>query len=235
MPTTEQAPPKQTPTTVTPPLPVPAGAQQPPRRFATALLLSLFTGSLGADRFYLGYTGLGILKLITSGGLGIWSLIDSIRLLKGSYGAADKQPLVGDEHDRGALTGFTIAYYIVNGLLFLASIAILGFVAFIVLTNPNTFKISGHAEVTSTNASDTYKHIRVGMSKTDVDALLKKSDFDEPACAKRTNASGAYEDCTYTPASLFSDNDPIYVRYVNNKVSEVSQSSKYSNDYYTED
>ena len=54
-----------------------------------ALVLSFFLGYLGADRFYLGYTGLGIAKLLTFGGLGVWSLIDFIRLLMGSYKPAD--------------------------------------------------------------------------------------------------------------------------------------------------
>lgn len=44
----------------------------------TALLLSLFLGGLGIDRFYLGYTGLGVLKLLTGGGCGVWWLIDLI-------------------------------------------------------------------------------------------------------------------------------------------------------------
>ena len=35
-----------------------------------------FTGGLGIDRFYIGDTGLGIGKLLTGGGCGIWSLID---------------------------------------------------------------------------------------------------------------------------------------------------------------
>ena len=43
-----------------------------------ALLLSIFLGDLGIDRFYLGHIGLGILKLITAGGFGIWWLIDVI-------------------------------------------------------------------------------------------------------------------------------------------------------------
>jgi TM2 domain-containing membrane protein YozV len=54
-----------------------------------AILLSFFLGELGIDRFYLGYTGMGVLKLLTAGGLGILWLIDFIRLLTGSLKPAD--------------------------------------------------------------------------------------------------------------------------------------------------
>ena len=59
----------------------------------TAIILSVLVGSLGVDRFCHGYTGLGILKLLTCGGLGIWTLIDLIRICTGSLKAADGSEL----------------------------------------------------------------------------------------------------------------------------------------------
>lgn len=41
-----------------------------------SILLSIFIGTLGVDRFYIGDVGLGIGKLLTGGGCGIWWLID---------------------------------------------------------------------------------------------------------------------------------------------------------------
>ena len=42
----------------------------------TSLIVSILAGSLGIDRFIIGDTGLGVGKLLTCGGLGIWTIID---------------------------------------------------------------------------------------------------------------------------------------------------------------
>ena len=42
----------------------------------SSLLVSLLAGNLGIDRFYVGDTGMGVGKLLTCGGFGIWVIVD---------------------------------------------------------------------------------------------------------------------------------------------------------------
>ena len=63
------------------------------REFLVALLLSIFVGGLGIDRFYMGYIGLGILKLVTLGGCGVWTLIDIILIATRKLNDADGNSL----------------------------------------------------------------------------------------------------------------------------------------------
>lgn len=58
-----------------------------------AVLLAWFLGGLGVDRFYLGYTGIGVAKLLTFGGLGIWWLIDLILIALKKVPDRQGQPL----------------------------------------------------------------------------------------------------------------------------------------------
>jgi|TARA_B100002052_G_scaffold124600_1_gene114401 TM2 domain-containing membrane protein YozV len=62
--------------------------------WTTLLILSVLLGGLGVDRFYAGHIGLGVLKLLTIGGCGIWALIDIIMVATGKFTDADGLPIV---------------------------------------------------------------------------------------------------------------------------------------------
>lgn len=103
--------------------PSPAQAPYPPyaapmsdKSFLVTWLLSLLLGVLGADRFYLGKIGTGIVKLLTLGGLGIWALIDLILVLTNKQTDKQGRRLEGyDKHKKVAL--------IVTAVVIVASIA----------------------------------------------------------------------------------------------------------------
>jgi len=59
----------------------------------TTLIISILLGELGIDRFYLGYTGLGILKLLTVGGFGVWWIVDIILIATDRMKTKDGQAL----------------------------------------------------------------------------------------------------------------------------------------------
>jgi TM2 domain-containing membrane protein YozV len=94
------------------------------RNYSTAWILSLLLGSLGIDRFYLGYVGLGVAKLLTGGGLGIWWLVDLILILTGSLRGVDGAVLEGYEKDKKVS-------WIVCGIL--GAVNVLGAVLFVLM------------------------------------------------------------------------------------------------------
>lgn len=65
-----------------------------PKSKTTMAIVCFFLGSLGIHRFMMGYTGIGVLMLLTAGCCGILTLIDFIRILMGKLNMADGQPLV---------------------------------------------------------------------------------------------------------------------------------------------
>lgn len=58
-----------------------AKASSSDKSWATAFWCSVFLGFLGVDRFYLGYGVIGLIKLFTFGGLGLFWLLDIALLL----------------------------------------------------------------------------------------------------------------------------------------------------------
>jgi len=59
------------------------------RHFLIAFFFSFMWGTFGVDRFYMGYFWLGVLKLISTGGFGIWTVIDLGLIMTGRM--RDKQ------------------------------------------------------------------------------------------------------------------------------------------------
>ena len=69
----------------------PAGSSD--KEWLVAVLLCFFLGFLGVHRFYTGHTVIGVVQLLTLGGCGIWTVIDFILILIGSYKDAQGRPL----------------------------------------------------------------------------------------------------------------------------------------------
>jgi len=87
-----------------------------PKDQGTAFLLAVFLGTFGADRFYAGQTGLGIAKLLTCGGMGIWALIDAILIGMGKARDADGLVLARDppagNPQKSQGTTFLLSYFL---------------------------------------------------------------------------------------------------------------------------
>ncbi|KAJ7378606.1 amyloid-beta binding [Desmophyllum pertusum] len=64
--------------------------------YETALLLSVFLGMFGIDRFYLGYPAIGLLKFCTLGFFFVFHLVDVILIATQVVGPADGSAYIID-------------------------------------------------------------------------------------------------------------------------------------------
>ncbi len=95
------------------------------KSFVATWLLAWFLGNLGIDRFYLGKTGTGILKLVTLGGCSIWSAVDLILVLAGQAKDSNGLPLAG--YDASKKTAWIVTGIFAGlGLVYTAILAASG-------------------------------------------------------------------------------------------------------------
>ena len=85
------------------------------RSYIITLLLTLLVGNLGIHRFYTGYILVGVVQLLTAGGLGLWSLIDLISIVMNSYKDADGNELEGHNAGCAMIVGIIIVLSFVIG------------------------------------------------------------------------------------------------------------------------
>ena len=109
--------------------------------YLLSVAFSYFFGGFGVDRFYLGYTATGVLKLLTFGGLGIWHLVDMLLIAFGKKKAKGSQlPLEGYEKHHKAIKMVAIILLIVNALV------LVGVVLMFVLTFLSASSLQQHSQ-----------------------------------------------------------------------------------------
>ena len=82
----------------------PAGAGKTVDKNLHVWLWCFLLGGLGIDRFMRGQIGLGVVKLLTAGGFGIWAFIDWVIALSKAYGASFKDAKDFTFSDSGTYT-----------------------------------------------------------------------------------------------------------------------------------
>jgi hypothetical protein len=108
-----------------------AATEDSEHNYLLAVAFSYFFGSFGVDRFYLGYTGTGVLKLLTLGGLGIWHLVDMLLIAFGKKKAKGSQlPLEGYAKNHKAISMVAIVLLIVNALIIVGVVILLALSVF---------------------------------------------------------------------------------------------------------
>jgi hypothetical protein len=131
---------------------------EPQKSFVATWLFSLLLGGLGVDRFYLGKVGTGIAKLLTMGGLGIWSLVDLITTLAGKQTDKNGRPLAGYAQHKKVAVLVTVVLLVVSLVIGVVS----GIVAGALVRQAATPPIVSAAPVTQESAGSSAEPTTTG-------------------------------------------------------------------------
>ena len=197
--------PQPAPVAPAPSTPAPAGKE---RSYIVTLLFSLL---------------LGVLKLLTLGGCGIWALIDQILILTNNLRDKQGGTLVG--YDQNKKLGWIIAA-VIYGLSVISGIASASLQSRMIDQiddiNVNTSESAGTGEEAQTSGTNeallaAYDKVTNGMSKADVEKTLER---DATGCSESQFDADTYETCSYGD---FGDGVSITVSYQNGAVDSKSK------------